>query len=235
MACIRTTVCLAFAAMAVAAPLAAHEAAPVYDRVSLSASVEQEVPNDVLVAVLHAERAGGEQAGLADEVNRLTAAALERARNVPGIEVRTLGYNTWPQYDKQVLRGWRVRQTLRLESRDGKALSRLLGELQQTLALESVGYSVSREAREEAEASLIGRALAAFRARAELVSREMGRGGYRLVQIDVNTHDSTPQPMLMRGAAMAMDSASVAAPVLEAGNRTVTVGVSGSIELLPGN
>ena len=217
-----------------AAPTLAHEAEAVYDRVSLSVSAEQEVGNDVLIAVLYAERSGGDQAALASEVNQAVGAALERARAVPAVSARTLGYNTWPQYANQVLRGWRVRQTLRLESRDAGALSNLLGDLQETLALGSLGYQVSSQAREAAQSGLIARALAAFRARAELVAHEMGRGGYRIVQIDIDTAGGVPRPMMMRGGAVALQAAEVAPPALEAGEQTLSVGVSGSIELLPG-
>ena len=223
------------AAILLAAPLAAHEAEPVYDRINLSVSAEQEVGNDVLIAVLYAERSGGEQALLADEVNRAVRDALDNVAEVPAVSARTLGYNTWPQYSNQVLRGWRVRQTVRLESRDSAALSDLLGTLQQTLALESLGYQVSTQAREQAESGLIARALAAFRARADLVAGEMGRSGYRVVHIDVNTSGGVPRPMLMRGGAVAMKAADAAPPALAAGEQTLTVGVSGSIELLPGN
>ena len=222
--------------MLLAAPsLPAQQTDTVYDRVGLSVSAEQQVANDVLVAVLFAERSGGDQARLADEVNRAIRKGLDRAARVAAVSARTLGYHTWPQYKEQVLRGWRVRQSIRLESRDGEALAALLGDLQQDLAIESVGYTVSPEARAEAENTLIARALASFRARAELVAGEMQRGGYRLVHIDVNTGGGRPQPMLMRGAAMAMESAQVAPPALEAGDQTITVDVSGTVELLPGN
>lgn len=231
--CVRVLV-LATLSLVFALPLRAHEPAPIYDRVSLSVSAEQQVANDVLVAVLYAERSGGEQARLADEVNRVIRKALERAERVEAVSARTLGYHTWPQYNEQVLRGWRVRQSLHLESRDGEALASLLGDLQDDLALESVGYTVSAETRAEAEELLIARALASFRERAALVASEMRRAGYRLVNIDINTSGGAPQPMLMRGAAMAMESSRVAAPALEAGDQTITVNVSGAVELLPG-
>ena len=231
----RRQVIAAVVALAAIAPLAAHEGEVVYDRVSLSASAERAVANDVLVAVLYAERSGGDQARLAEEVNRTVRGALDRAEREETVTASTLGYNTWPQYRDQVLRGWRVRQSIRLESRDGEALAGLLGDLQQDLALESVGYTVSPEARAAVEEALIAEALAGFRARASLVASEMQRGGYRLVDISVNTRGGRPQPVLMRGAAMAMESARATAPALEGGDQTITVDVSGTVELLPGD
>lgn len=201
-----------------------------YDQINLSASASSDVDNDVLTAILYFQKEGSDTSALSDEVNKNITAAVQRAKQTPGVKVQTLAYRSDPVYRQDKLWGWRVRQSLRLECSDVAGLSALLGQLQATLALESIGYAISPEKQKAAEDKLIAEALDAFQKRAELVTRQLGRSKYRLVQVDVNTGDAPIRPMMMRSAVMAMEAAP-APPSLEAGTRTVQVKVSGTIEL----
>jgi predicted secreted protein len=147
------------------------------------------------------------------------------------VKVQTLDYETLPVYQKNVVTGWRVRQSLRLEGRDAAAVSELIGALQERLVLEHVAYEVSPEQRKAVEDRLIAEAIAHFEARARLVADGLKRRSYRLVELNVDTGGGiTPFPR-QRAMSMAMAEAAPAPPALEAGTQTVTVGVSGEIEL----
>lgn len=212
----------AFAAVSSEAPVT-------YDRIHLSGSATGEVANDTVVALLYAQREGQQAAALADEVNGAIAWALAQAAGSEGIKAQTLDYQTQPVYQNQRLSGWRVRQSLRLESRDASRLASLVGTLQARLAVQSIGYQVSPARQREAEEGLIVEALAAFRGRAELVREQLGAAGYRLVELRVDGGGPVPMPrtamatMEMRGAATP--------PALEPGTRDLSVSVSGTIEL----
>lgn len=210
----------------------ADERAPLtYDRIDLSSEAEGDVQNDILVAVLSSEMEGPKAAALAAEVNSAVARAVERVKQAPEIKAQTLGYQTSPVYQKERISGWRVKQSLRLESLDAGKLGGLLGELQQQLHLDSLGYEISPRKRKEAEDGLIKEALGAFRQRAELVSRELGRSRYRIVALRVDSGGPTVRPMALAMRAMAAEAA---APVpIEAGTQKVEVHVSGTIELQP--
>ena len=139
-------------------------------------------------------------------------------------------YQQNPLYQNQTVSGWRVRQSIRLESTDVTALSTLVGELQKRLAVASLRYLVSPDSRREVENALIAEALGRFKRRGKLISAELERPDYRIVNIDVIT--SGAAPMRRRGAVAAMaEISSVAAPTLEPGVQSVTVQVTGSIEL----
>ena len=155
-------------------PLAAETQEIRYDRIELSARSSMEVDNDSIVAVLYAQKEGSDPAALSDSVNRAVAQAVTEAKQVEGVKVQTLGYRTSPIYQLQRLSGWRIRQSIRLESQQNSAMSSLLGRLQTRLALESISYDLSRESRESAEETLIKDAIRAFRQRAALVSEELG-------------------------------------------------------------
>jgi predicted secreted protein len=201
-----------------------------YDRISLDVSARMEVPNDRLLAELYVQREGEDAGRLADEVNRAIDWAVSEARQVPAVEVQTLGYRTHPLYHKQTLTGWRVRQALRLKSADTTVLSDLIGRLQARLVVESVGYELSAHSRRAAESELTDEAIQAFRQRARQVAEQFGRSDYRLVKADIHGGAVQPQPMF-RGAMLSVEADAVTTPRLDPGSQTVQVTVSGVIEL----
>jgi predicted secreted protein len=203
-----------------------------YDRINLAVSSGREVENDTLVSIMYAQEEGNNPSRLSASVNRTIGQAVARAKQNPKIKVQTLEYNTTPVYRKQTLSGWRVRQSIRLESLDGAALSELIGELQASLAVGSISYAISPQRLKATEDELIGEAVTAFSSRAQMVAREMGRKGYRLVQMNINTPGNVSQPRQLRGMAMAMRE-DAAPPTLEAGSRRVEVNINATIELNP--
>jgi predicted secreted protein len=220
---------LLLAALGVVATSAAQDDANVYDRVDLSASVEREIDNDLLVAVVFAEVEANNQADAANRVNQSIQWAIDRVRAVTDVELETGRYNTRPVYvNGRRITGWVARQSLRLESRNAGALSELLGELQERVAIESINYDISKAARDAAEDALIAEALQQFNRRAELVARELGRESFRIVRIGIGTSGGRPMPMFRQDA---LAASSVAAPPIEAGVQTVTVSVNGTVEL----
>jgi predicted secreted protein len=205
---------------------------PVYDRVDLMANASKDVENDLLIATVFAEVEENDQADAADAVNRAISWAADQAREFDDVEIETTNYNTRPVYaNGRRIVGWVARQGLRLESHDAEALSELLGELQQRVAIQSINYGVSNAARDAAEDELIAEALGRFNRRASLIARELGRDGFRIVRINVTTGGGVrPQEAMMRTMAVA----DVAAPAIEAGTQSMTVTVSGTVELEPG-
>jgi predicted secreted protein len=219
-----------------AAPALAHEVPLTYDRVNLSASAGEEVENDTLVAIMYAQREGNDASKLAEQVNQLITSAVAKAKQAGDVKVQTQGYNTNPVYRNQVLTGWRVRQSIRLESKDSAVLSELIGDLQKELGVNSISYTVSPERRKEVEGKLINKGIAAFTQRAQQVTKDLGRQQYRLVEMHVNTsgieHDTFRA--FSEGRDMMMETARAAPPpTLETGTRRVEVNISGTIEMAP--
>ena len=212
-------------------PALAHEPELRYNRASFSVSATEDVANDTLVAVLTVQRDGGSARQLAAEVNQVMAWALAKAKEAPSIKVQTLDYQTSPIYQKNTVTGWRVSQSLRLEGRETAAVSDLVGVLQERLNLQQVGYEVSRERRKDVEDRLIGEAIAAFQARAKRVAADLQRRTFRLVQMDVSTGPAPMPVYRQRAMPMAMAEVAAAPPAIEAGTQTITIGVTGEIEL----
>lgn len=209
--------------------LQAAETEKSYNQVNLSASASQEVGNDLTMAVLYSQHEGTHPDQLANTVNQAINAAIEQARAYPQIKLQTLDYTTRPIYRKQKIEGWRVRQSIHLQSSDTAAVSELIGQLQESLAVQSISYDISPKLRREAEDRLTVEAIAAFRQRALLIAKQFDRSTYRLVQLNIVSSGIEPRPMIRRARieAQSLDSA----PQLEAGTQKVKVVINGAIEL----
>jgi predicted secreted protein len=211
-------------------PLAGADT-PTFNRVSLSEAASRQVDNDLMVVVLFAQAEGRDATTPAAEVNRLMDWALAVIGSEERVKAQTLAYQTNAMYKDGRIRGWRVRQSVRLESDDSRVLGDLAGELQERLGIQSVDYRISETRQREELAELTDQALQRFSTRAERVARSLGRDGYRLVRISIDDNGHRPAPIMraMRAEA-AMDSAPMPAR-FEAGTQRLSVTISGEIEL----
>jgi predicted secreted protein len=205
-----------------------------YDRVQLSVSASRVVVNDLSVATLYVERDGKTQLEVSAAINEAMAWALAEARKSPGIKLETTQYSTWPVHSDNgtTLTGWRARQSLRLEAADGEKLAALVTALQERLAVESIGFSVSAARQASLEEELTREALQKFETRASQVAETLGRPGYRLMRVELGNTGGMSPPIHYRGVMAMADRAMAAAPVqMEAGEQTLTVTASGLIQL----
>jgi len=219
------------ALLASTAALAA-EPAPRYNTVSLQASAQRELANDLLSATLTVEVNDATPAAVANAVNARVNQALRSAREVEAVRAWSGSNQTFPVYTRDnQLQGWRGRGELRVESRDFAAAAALIGKLQSGMQLRAIQFSVSPEAQRAAEDALISEAIAAFKARAGIVQTALGGRGYKLQTLDVSSGRNGPVPRLAM-ASPAMAAQAVAPPALEGGVTTITVNANGTIEIL---
>ena len=208
---------------------------PFFNLVTLEASATADVPADTLTITLFAEEQGPDPGQLAARVNARIEEALAKARAQPKVEARSGNYQTNAIYDRaSQITGWRIRADIVLESRDFKAIGALAGTLQPLLKLSSMTFSLSRAARDLAEATLMTDALTRFQEKARAIARTLGFPGHTLGQIAVRTEGPVHPPIACRAATLAMADGAPAGPVpIEAGKSAVTVFVSGSVVLGP--
>lgn len=205
---------------------------PPQNVLALSAQATAEVPQDLLMVTLSATRDGSEAGAVQSQLRQVLDAALSEARKAarPGqVDVRTGQFSLSPRYSpKGGINGWQGVAELVLEGRDMSAISQLTGRVP-GMTVARVGYGLSREVREKVEAEVAAQAIQRFKARAEDYARQFGFAGYGIREVTVGQADAmAPQPVMMRRAAAAM--ADEALPI-EAGKATVTVSVSGSVQM----
>ncbi len=216
-----------------AAIVLAAETAPVrYNTVTLQAEVQREVPNDLLNAVLYVEVNDASAAAVANNVNKRVNEALRVAKDYKGVRVRSGNNQAYPVYSRtNQLQGWRGRAEVRIESRDFEAASNLIGKLQSSMQLANIGFSISPDSRRAAEDELAVEAVAAFKARAEILRKALGGRGYKLQNLNVSSGHQVPAPRfaVARAAPAAQE---VTVPNLEAGVSQITVTANGAIEVI---
>jgi predicted secreted protein len=78
---------------------------------------------------------------------------------------------------------------------------------------------------------VISEAISQFRRRAAQVAMEFERDGYRVVDINIGSYAAFPVEAQSRGFSAVAAADAITAPTIEAGVQTVSVSVSGTIEL----
>lgn len=226
---------LAAAMCAAASAARAEPVEPARNVMSLSASASTEVTMDTLTIALATSRDGPDAGIVQAQLRQALDTALVEARRAarPGqLEVQTGNFSLNPRYSQRGgITGWQGRAELVLEGRDTQAVAQLAARLQ-TLSVARVAFSLSREAREKAEAEVTAQAIARFRERARQQAQLFGFSGYSIREVQVGTPEVPrfmPMPML-RAAPAAAPAADEAVPV-EAGRATVTTSVSGSVQM----
>lgn len=206
---------------------------------NLSASEQEEVPQDTLNASLQFTVQGRDKAALQNDVNAAMQKALDILEGSDGVEYSTTLYQVYiTEAGRATSRDienpvWRAQQGVALSSMDSDALLELMGELQAGgLEVTSQYYSLSPERYEEVADRLMLTALAKLQSRAEEAAAGLGKSGAALVEVSL---DGSPNfPMFRERAAMAFDSsAGMAPPVAAPGETQVSLTVSARAVLSP--
>jgi predicted secreted protein len=218
-----------------AAPAALAQAPEVpANVVNLSASGHMEVPQDWLTVVLGTTREGSDAATVQNQLKVALDAALAVAQpqaRPQQLEVRTGNLRLYPRYGSNGrISGWQGQAELIVEGRDIANVSAVAGRVQ-TLTVSSMGFSLSREARQALESQVQAQAIERFRARATEIAKGFGFGSYTLRDISVSSSDMPERPMPRMMAMEAKAAASDAAIPVAAGTSTVSITVSGAIQM----
>ena len=202
-----------------------------YNVYHLTAEAQQRVQNDLMKVTLSASHEANRAADAAAAVNQQMQWALKRDRAKKPLTVSTGQYQTTPVYQNRKIAGWRASQQLHIESDKFSVLTDMLGELQEKLKLDAMQFVPKVQTRRQTEDKLVVEALNQFKTRAKLVASTMQASKYDVVNLSINTGDYRPPIPHMRMDMMAMKAEGVAAPAVEAGSSTVSVSVSGGIQL----
>ena len=227
-------------------PRHAHPMASPQDQMTLSATAAVDLTMDVLSVTLAVVREGVEAATVQSQLKQAIETALAEARREARpaqLEVQSGMFSLNPRYAPPPpparpsaappgIVGWQGRAEIVLEGRDLQAVAQLAGRLQ-GLSVARVGFTLSREARERAEAEAASQAISRFRSRAQSYASQFGFSGYRLREVQVGMEDAArfvqARAPMLRAAAMATPGDE---PLpFEAGRTSVSVTVSGSVLL----
>lgn len=202
--------------------------------VALTATASVEVTRDLMAVTLSATREGTDASAVQSALKQALDAALLEARGAARagqIDVRTGNFSMNPRYStKGMLNGWQGTAELVIEGRDLPGIGQLAGRIQ-SMAIARVSQGLSREQREKAEGSVTAQAITRYRAQAAEVTKQFGYTSYAVREVSVNSNEQGgPEPMMMRARVFA---AAADAPLpIEAGQTSVSVTVSGTVQML---
>lgn len=208
---------------------------PAQNVVQLTASGVVDVQQDLLVIRLSTSRDGPDAATVQAQLKTALDASLTEAKKSaqPGqMEVHTGQFSLHPRYGKEgKINGWQGTAELVLEGRDfariGSSAARIQG-----LSVAGMSFALSREQRQKAETEAQAMAIDRFKARASELAKSFGFTGYTLREVAVQANDQGPQPRPVRMLAMEAKSFVSETPIpLEAGKTSITMQVSGSVQL----
>lgn len=209
----------------------AHAENEPYNRVDFQVEAAREVANDLLVAVMSVEVQDKQPARVAQQINAALNDALKKAAAFGNVKAGSGGQNTYPVYGKNnQVDAWRGRAEIRLESRDFKAASELIMQLQASLQLTGLDFALAPDTRAQSESALVAEAIKAFQARADVIRAAVGARSYKTVHFSINDDTPPHYPRAMMRAAP-MSDAAIPKPEFAGGDTRMTVQVSGTIEL----
>ena len=200
---------------------------------SLSAQSSVQVPQDVVNITLFYEQEAADPSSLTNTLNQRAEAALREAKGVDGVTAKSGSFTVYPSTDRDgKISAWRGRTEVVLESHDFAAASKLAGKMSSSMQVGSVAFSLSPEAQRAAEQKLVSQAIDSFRKQAQTAAQAFGYSNFTIREVNVGRSGNQPRPvMMMQSRAMSAD-AKMAAPIaMEAGTTTVTVDVSGSVQM----
>ncbi len=212
--------------------LSAHAEAEPYNRVDFQVEAARTVGNDMLTTNMSIEIQDKQPALVAQRMNAALNEALQKSTTFNTVKTTSGTQNTYPVYGKNnQIDAWRGHGEIHIESRDFKAAGELIMQLQSTLQLSDVQFSIAPETRANIESALITEAIKAFQNRAEAIRLAMGAKRYQTVHFSINNGGLPARfPMaMMRGAAVA--DSPIPAPEFASGETRMTVQINGTIEI----
>ena len=202
-----------------------------YNRADFQVEAAREVANDLLIAVMNADIQDKQPARIAQQLNATLNDALKQAAAFSTVKASSGNQNTYPVYGKNnQIDAWRGHAEMRLESRNFKDAGELIMQLQSTMQLGNVQFTIAPDTRTKIENALIADAIKAFQMRADAIRAALGATSYKVVRLSINDGGMPPyRPNIAMRATLS--SSAIPAPEFAAGDSRITVQINGTIEM----
>lgn len=221
---------IALLCMLLSVSVPARSETETYNRVDFQVEAAREVANDLLVANMSSDIQDKLPSRVAQQLGSVLNGALKTASAFGGVKTSSGNQHTYPLYGKNnQISAWRGHGEIRLESRDFKAAGELIMQLQTTLQLGGVQFTIAPDTRLQIENSLLTEAIKAFQNRSDAIRAAVGAKSYKIVHFAINSGGMQPRLQMMRSSAVADDA--IPAPEFASGETRMTVQISGTIEL----
>lgn len=206
---------------------------------NISATVSEEVEQDLLVATLRYSAENTDATKLQNEINEAMKKALDRAKKEDKeiVKVNTGSYNVYERTDQRTKeKKWYGQQTLTFKSKDSEKILKLAGDIQE-MGLKMVGlnYTLDPKTAVKIQDDLMEVAIKELSSRANRVAKALGKSSAEIRELNTQSNNYVQSSRNFAHAEMAMDmvSSKMAAPVAEAGESTISLTVNGRAIIKP--
>lgn len=207
-----------------------HETA---SQISFDTEVSQSVANDEIRATLSATLQAKEAKTIASHLNQTINHALTLAKKYPQVTVVTGRQHTYPNYDQDNrMMGFTGSASLEIQSQNFEKASELVAELQNTMTLDELYFTVSDATKSRVEASLIKQVASRFQNEAKQVSTAFGAKSYKIVSVNLNNSNQYHRGAPMALAAFEAPNDKIVRQDFEPGESKISYQASGTIQLL---
>lgn len=205
---------------------------------NISATVRQEVEQDLLVATLQYSAENRDAKVLQNEINEAMQKALKRAQKEDKeiVKINTGAYNVYERTDSRTkVRKWYGQQSITVKSKDSEKILKLAGDLQEMgLKMTGLNYTLDPKTAVKVQDDLMEDAIKELTARADRVAKALGKSSAEIRELNTSSQSYMPQAKHYARAEMAMMAAdSMAAPVAAAGEDTISMTVNGRAIIKP--
>jgi len=202
-----------------------------YNRVDFQVEVAREVANDLLSANMTIEIQDKLPGRVAQHINTALNDALKKASAFSSVKASSGNQSTYPVYGKNnQVDAWRGHGEIHLESGDFKEAGELIMQLQSSLQLGGLQFTIAPDTRAQIENALIADAIKAFQSRADAIRAAVGAKSYKTVHFSINSGGMPPRYPVQMMRAMAVPQEAIPAPEFAAGESRMTVQINGTIE-----
>ncbi len=214
--------------------------------VTLSATEQKKIKQDLLVANLRIEVDNKDSQKVQDDINKVMKTALDIAQAEPAIKVSTGSYYVYnfdpepappkplssDEMKKRMV--WKGSQTIELRSKDAQKVLDIVAKLQDMgFVMNGLNYTLSSELAEAQKDELLIGALKKIQDKAALVAKALGKSGYEIAELTIDGSYIPQQPVAMMSMARGgrMEKEDMAAPVAAPSEDDVSLSVSARVIL----
>ncbi|MBN6064929.1 SIMPL domain-containing protein [Aggregatibacter actinomycetemcomitans] len=161
--------------------------------ISFNTEVTKEVDYDVMEVTLFVKQENKNLKELNRAINEKVNAALDVIKKQSAVQIKKNTRSTQVRYDnKGKQTGWVERADLVLESKDFAALSQVISDLNDTLAIADVTQKLSKEAAAKFEDEILKSVLAQFQHKAQLIQTSLNAKGYEVISMGLDGRNEMP-------------------------------------------
>ena len=206
--------------------------------VSLYADEQMDIDEDMLICNLRFEHEADSDKAVQEKINETMKSAKKIAEKYQSVKFSVEQYSVYKRYiqknNGQQESTWAGTQTIMLKSLDDDQLLKLAGRLQELgLLMSNLNYAVSPEQFEKVTDGLLEKVILKIVAKAERVTKALGKSKYKILNLNVNADRSNPV-IALRSLAEGANfyDKSMTAPSASPGQSRVSLGVYANILVL---